>query len=164
MPRSHSSYSNGTSSHRCHPTPLPPPLLPRSVPNPLNLNIFSEVEESTEACPAGRSVPRVLWKHAARDLTLCTVSFLCRLPLYCVPVPGLSPWAIPLKQGRQEEQEGEPEIIAAAAGGLQKRQREDATGRAGGEGRDDMDCTVGAMRSDQIIRSGSVRSISSRIL
>lgn len=78
--------------------------------------------------------------------------FLPRLPLYCVPVPGLSAWAIPPDQGRQEEREGKPGVIAPAAtgGGLPKRQREDATEGAGGEGEDAMDCTVSANRSQQI--------------
>eukprot|EP00752_Nemacystus_decipiens_P010697 g9526.t2 len=65
-----------------------------------------------------------------------------RLPLYCVPVPGLSPWAIPPNQRRQEEREGEPGIIAAGTGGgLPKRHREDAAGGAGGGAKDAMDCT-----------------------
>lgn len=62
-----------------------------------------------------------------------------------MPVPGLSAWAIPPNQGRQGEQEGAPGIVSAASGGgLPKRQREDATEGAGGEGKDAMDCTVSA--------------------
>eukprot|EP00903_Cladosiphon_okamuranus_P010696 g10109.t1 len=68
-----------------------------------------------------------------------------RLPLYCVPVPGLSPWAIQPNHGREGEREGEPGANSAAAtGGLTKRQREDAAWaaeEAGGERGDAMDCT-----------------------
>lgn len=74
-------------------------------------------------------------------------SFL-RMPLYCVPVPGLSPWAIPPHQAPQGGREGAPGVIAAAeGGGLPKRQREDATDGAGGEKEDAMDCTVGTKQT-----------------
>lgn len=79
---------------------------------------------------------------------ILSILFSFRLPLYCVPVPGLSPWALPPSQGRQEEREGGAGATAVAAvGGLPKRQREEDVGAAGGEGEDAMDCcTVGAIR------------------
>lgn len=102
----------------------------------------------------------ILWNHA-RDVAFVPF-FRVRLPLFCVPVPGLCPWAMPRNQERQEEpEEGEPENVAAAAaagGGLPKRRREDGAEGAGGEGEDAMDCTVGAVQisSYQIMRSDRV--------
>ncbi|CAM9320213.1 unnamed protein product [Scytosiphon promiscuus] len=63
-----------------------------------------------------------------------------RLPLYCVPVPGQSKWAMPPIHGDRGQGKEEEEEDAAAAGGMQKRQRDDIDERGRG---DAMDCTVG---------------------
>lgn len=71
-------------------------------------------------------------REAVKPSPCCLLSVVwSRLPLFCVPVPGQSPWARP-----QEEDVGLVEKAQQDHGqGLPKRQREEASA-------DEMDCTV----------------------